>query len=61
MTVEEIEREIEHVEKATEANTDLKLIHGLSAKALWQIALQLAIMNKKPEVSLEPRTSVSGW
>jgi hypothetical protein len=50
MTVEEIEKEIEHVEKAAESNTDLKMIHGLIAKGVWQIALQLAISNRPTEV-----------
>lgn len=42
MTIKEIEREKELVDKTVNANVDLKDVHGLIAKACWEVALQLA-------------------
>lgn len=49
MTRAEIQREIEAVESAVEKNTDLKFVHGLIARGIWQVALQLAKLTRRLE------------
>lgn len=46
MTVEELEHEIEHVEKLANHNTDTRDVAGAIAKGVWQVALQLAKLNE---------------
>ena len=47
MTLTELEREIEMIDKAAASNNDTRFMAGLQARALWQIALQLARMNER--------------
>lgn len=41
-----IQLELERVETACERNTDERLVYGLIAKGIWQVALQLAKLNE---------------
>lgn len=47
MDVKEISAEIENVDRNVEKNTDSKYVWGLVARGVWQIALQLAIGNRR--------------
>lgn len=42
MTIKEIEKEIEVVDRGANSNTDVRHITGLQARGAWEIALQLA-------------------
>lgn len=42
MDIKEIQNEIERVDRAAEHNTDQKLVLGLIARGIWQVALQVA-------------------
>jgi len=46
MTLQEIEREVEVAEKAAASNNNATFMAALQARALWQIALQLARLNE---------------
>ena len=42
MQTEDIVKEIEHVDAAVEKNTDQKLVLGLIARGIWQVAYQVS-------------------
>lgn len=49
MNVQEIEREIEHVDKTANANTDSRDLLALIARGIWVLALQVAIITDQAE------------
>ena len=46
MTVKEIERELEVVERGANSNADMRHVAGLIARGVWEIARQLAKLNE---------------
>ena len=46
MTIAEIEKEIEQVERGAVSNNDQRFIAGIVARGLWQLVLQQARANE---------------
>lgn len=49
MTIEEIEKEIETVERGAISNNDSRYVAGIIARGVWQIVLQLAKLNEQKD------------
>lgn len=49
MNVQEIEREIETVDKVANSNTDMRDVAGHLCRGIWELALQMAIINDQAE------------